>query len=271
MVLSSILAAAQTVPAVPTSWDIFSSELLGTFLLIAVGTAVTAANFLPKSKAFGSGWVVVTFGWGFAVFVGVYGAWKTGGHLNPVVTLSKVIAHGFDPDVTLNGLALGSGGVAVTAMNVFLYIAAQFLGAFVGAVVAWVALRQHYDEPTSPEVKLGTFATGPAIRNSWWNFLTEVVATGILVLWVTVSGGTPTQIGPLAVALVIVVIGMGLGGPTGYALNPARDFSPRLAHALLPFKGKGSSDWSYAWIPFAGPIVGSVIGTVIGYGMGMGV
>ncbi len=258
-------------PAVPTGWDIFASEFLGTFLLIAAGTCVTAANLLPKSKAQNSGWVVITIGWGFAVYVGVYAAWKTGGHLNPAVTLAKVIAHMIDPAVTLNGLQLGAGGIAVTPNNVLLYVLAQFVGAFLGAGVAWLAFRKHYDEDLDPAIKLGSFATGPAIRSYGWNLLTEILATATLVAWVFVSGGTPTQVGPLAVAFVVVLIGMGFGGATGYALNPARDLGPRIAHAVLPIKGKGGSDWSYAWVPIVGPLIGAVLGTILPYALGMAV
>jgi glycerol uptake facilitator protein len=271
MMLDALLTVATTtdVPAVPTPWDMFSSEFLGTAIMMTIGTAVTAAVFLPRSKASNSGWVVVTLGWGFAVFAGCYGAWKTGAHLNPSVTVAKVVAHGFDGSVTLNGLPVGQGGIPVSAGNVGIYLAAQFLGAFVGAVLAWLALKRQYDQPTEPGVKLGTFATGPAVRSYGWNFVTEVVATGILVAWVLVSGGTPTQIGPLAVALVIVTIGMGLGGATGYALNPARDLSPRIAYTILPIPGKTPADWSYSWIPITAPIVGSSLATVAVYALGM--
>lgn len=269
MVLETALAAVAAVPAIPTGWDAFSSEFLGTAMMMAVGTAVTACNVLPKSKGRNAGWVLVTLGWGFAVFVGVYGAWKTGGHLNPAVTVGRVVAHAFDPDVTLNGFAMGKGGLAVSAGNVLLYFAGQFLGAFVGTVIAWLAFRRHYNEDLDPAQKLGTFSTGPAIRSYGDNFFTEFIATAILMTWILVSGGTPTQIGPLAVALVIVVIGMGLGGPTGYALNPARDLSPRIAHAILPIKGKGGSDWGYAWIPILGPLAGAAFGAVVAYVFGM--
>lgn len=269
MVLTSIMQTASLLPASLSAWDIFFSEFLGTALMMATGTAVNAANTLPKSKGRGSGWVLITIGWGFAVFIGVYGGWKTGGHLNPAVTLAKVVAHGFDPSVTLNGAAIGEGGVAVNGANVALYLAGQFLGAFVGAVVAWLAFKKHYDEPLDNDSKLGTFSTMPAIRSYGWNFCTELVATAILVTFVLVSGGTPTQIGPVAIAFVIVVLGMGLGGPTGYAMNPARDLSPRIAFTILPIPGKTSSDWAYSWVPILGPLAGAVVGTVISYGLNM--
>lgn len=133
-------------------------------------------------------------------------------------------------------------------------------GAFVGAVIAWLAYKQHYDEDCDPALKLGTFATGPEIRSPFWNTLTEVIGTWVLVIWVIISGYTSgTAIGPLGVALLIVAIGASLGGPTGYAINPARDLGPRIAHAVLPIKGKGGSDWGYAWVPIVGPLIGGVL------------
>ncbi|MDO4412523.1 MIP/aquaporin family protein [Cutibacterium sp.] len=236
--------------AVPAA-TIFGSEFLGTMILILLGCGVVANNSLPKSKGHANapGSLQINWGWGFGVMFGVYAAYKTGGHLNPAVTIGLAIA----------GKDLAPG-IPATAGNIVIYIVAQFLGAFVGAVLCWLAYKQHYDEECDPAVKLGTFATGPEIRNPWWNTLTEAIGTWVLVLWVIISGYTQgVAIGPLAVALLIVAIGASLGGPTGYAINPARDLSPRLAHAVLPIKGKGGSDWGYAWIPIVGPIIGAVL------------
>ena len=162
------------------------------------------------------------------------------------------------------GLAIAgkdlSPGIPATAGNITIYILAQFAGAFVGAVLCWLAYKQHYDEDCDPALKLGTFATGPEIRNPLWNTITEAIGTWVLVLWVILSGFTQgVKIGPLAVGLLIVSIGASLGGPTGYAINPARDLSPRIAHAVLPIKGKGDSDWGYAWVPVVGPMIGAVL------------
>jgi glycerol uptake facilitator protein len=146
----------------------------------------------------------------------------------------------------------------------FIYFAAELIGAILGAVLAFLAYKKHFDLEAPPETKLGVFATGPAVRSYTWNFITEVIATFVLVFFVVVSGRTPHGLGPLAVALLVVGIGASLGGPTGYAINPARDLGPRIAHAILPIKGKGSSDWSYSWVPVLGPLVGAVLAGLLG-------
>ena len=236
--------------AVPAA-TIFGSEFLGTLILILLGCGVVANNLLPKSKGHANapGSLQINWGWGFAVMFGVYAAYKTGGHLNPAVTIGLAIA----------GKDLAPG-ILATAGNITIYILAQFAGAFVGAVLCWLAYKQHYDEDCDPALKLGTFATGPEIRNPLWNTITEAIGTWVLVLWVIISGFTQgVTIGPLAVGMLIVSIGASLGGPTGYAINPARDLAPRIAHAVLPIKGKGDSDWGYAWVPVAGPIIGAVL------------
>lgn len=243
--------------------QIFVSEFLGTAVLLLLGGGVVANAILPKTKGNGGGWLLINFGWGFAVFAGVYVAFSTGGHLNPAVTVAKVVAHMFDPSVTL------AGEIQVTAVNVAVYLLAQFLGAFVGAVLMWMSYKNHFEEEAPAGIKLAVFATGPEIRNYGWNVVTEVIGTFVLILWVLVSGHTESAIGPLGVALIIVVIGNSLGGPTGYALNPARDLSPRIAHALLPIPGKGGSDWGYSWVPVVGPIIGAVLATVVVYGFGL--
>ncbi|OFS44721.1 glycerol transporter [Propionibacterium sp. HMSC067A02] len=236
--------------AVPGA-TIFGSEFLGTLILILLGCGVVANNLLPKSKGHANapGSLQINWGWGFGVMFGVYAAYKTGGHLNPAVTVGLAIA----------GKDLAPG-IPATAGNITIYILAQFSGAFVGAVLCWLAYKQHYDEDCDPALKLGTFATGPEVRNPLWNTITEAIGTWVLVLWVILSGFTQgVKIGPLAVGLLIVSIGASLGGPTGYAINPARDLSPRIAHAVLPIKGKGDSDWGYAWVPVVGPMIGAVL------------
>ena len=151
-----------------------------------------------------------------------------------------------------------------------MYFAAQFLGAFVGAVLAYLAFKKQFDQDCDPALKLGVFSTGPEVRSYGWNLVTEAIGTAVLIVFVMVAGGTPSAVGPLAVALVIVGIGASLGGPTGYAINPARDLGPRIAHAVLPIKGKGGSDWGYAWVPVVGPIIGAVVAVVVVYLLGLG-
>lgn len=237
--------------------QIFASEFLGTMVLLLLGAGVCATNNLNKSKGKGSGWVLINFGWAFAVFAGVYVAFSTGGHLNPAVTIGKAVAFMMDGKTEL------ATGVPVTAANIAIYIIAQFLGAFVGAVLAWATYKKQFDADADPAAKLGCFATGPEVRSPGWNVVTEAVGTFVLVFWVFVSGGTESGLGPLGVALIIFAIGASTGGPTGYAINPARDFAPRLAHQVLPIPGKGSSDWGYAWVPFVGPILGAIIAALI--------
>ncbi|WP_022867463.1 MIP/aquaporin family protein [Schaalia vaccimaxillae] len=243
--------------------QIFMQEFLGTAVLLLLGGGVVAQNILPKTKGHGGGWLLVNWGWGLAVLAGVYVAHGTGGHLNPAVTIAKVIGHMFDPAVTL------AGEIPVTVANVAIYIVAQFLGAFLGAVLCWLTYKKHFDEDCDPAIKLGVFSTGPEIRSYGWNLFTEAIGTAVLILWIWVSGYTETAIGPLGVALIIVVIGNSLGGPTGYAINPARDLGPRIAHAVLPIKGKGGSDWDYSWVPVVGPVVGAIVATVIAFVSGL--
>jgi glycerol uptake facilitator protein len=203
---------------------------------------------------------MINFGWGIGVFAGVYAAYKSGGHLNPAVTLG-IIASG--------QTQWGPSGIEITFGSTMAYIGAQFIGAFLGAIIAWVAYKQHYDDEPDPATKLGTFSTGPAIRSYGWNLATEIIATFVLVYWVLIAGGSPSGLGPLAVAMLIVGIGASLGGPTGYAINPARDLGPRIAHALLPIKGKGSSDWGYSWVPVVGPIIGGLIAGLLAQAVGL--
>jgi len=224
---------------------IFLYETLGTMMLLLLGCGVVATAILKGSKGENGGWLLITFGWGLGVYVGVYVAFPTGAHLNPAVTVSQWM--------------MGN----ISAEQAFVYFGAELLGAFLGAVLCWVAFREHFDAEPDPGKKLGVFSTGPAMRTPVWNILTEIIATFVLIFWILIAGGTPTQVGPLAVALVVIGVGASLGGPTGYAINPARDLGPRIAHAVLPIKGKGSSDWSYAWIPVVAPIVGAVLATLL--------
>ena len=235
-----------------TLTQIFASEALGTFLLILLGCGVVAGVVLPTSKAKDSGWIVITMAWGLAVFVGVYAAYKTGAHLNPAVTIGLAVA----------GRDLAEG-IPASATNIVVYFAAQMVGAILGATAVWLTYKKQFDQKADAAAKLGVFATGPAVRSYGWNVVTEAVGTFVLLAWIIASGKTPSGLGPLAVALVIVVIGLSLGGPTGYAINPARDLGPRIAHAILPIPGKGGSDWAYSWVPIVGPLIGAVAAGLI--------
>ncbi|NEM92223.1 aquaporin [Galbitalea soli] len=234
----------------------FLSEIVGTGTLVLLGTGVVANVALIKNKGFNGGFLMVTIGWGLAVFAGVTVAYNSGAHLNPAVTLGLVAS----------GAKTFGLGVAVSLGSVLTYIAGQFIGAILGAVVCWLAYKKHFDEEPEPANKLGVFSTGPAIRSYAWNLVTEIIGTFVLVFVVLAFGGGRqgatgglAALGALPVALLVIVIGTSLGGPTGYAINPARDLGPRIAHAFLPIKGKGSSDWSYAWVPVVGPIIGGLL------------
>jgi glycerol uptake facilitator protein len=210
-----------------------------------------------KSKGQNGGWLLINFGWGLAVFSGVLVAFATGGHLNPAVTIGMVVA-GKD----IGGLAPSDSGYVGM---VCIYILAQLVGAFVGAALAWLAYKKQFDIDQPEGSKLGVFATGPAERSYAWNLVTEAIGTFVLVFIVLISGygqGTSVNMGwlnALGVAFLIVAIGASLGGPTGYAINPARDLMPRLWHAVMPAPNKGSSDWAYSWVPVVGPIIGGVV------------
>jgi glycerol uptake facilitator protein len=232
--------------------SIIGAETIGTALLILLGDGVVAAVLLNKSKAQDSGWIVITFGWGFAVMVGAYSVGHfDGAALNPAVTLG----------LWINGNINGS-----FAWHQWV---GEFLGAFIGATLVYLSYFTHWRETEDPGLKLAVFCTGPAIRNYFWNFVTEVVGTCVLVfgiLFLTGSFQGPVLAGglnTLLVAFLVVSIGMSLGGPTGYAINPARDLGPRIMHFLLPIPGKGSSDWSYSWVPVLGPLVGGAIGALL--------
>ena len=234
----------------PSALGIFASEFFGTFILILLGAGVCAAVTLKKSYAKDAGWVVITFGWGLAVFTAVYLSFLSGAHLNPAVTVGLATA----------GRDLATG-VPATAGNIALYIIAQMLGAIAGAIAAYLTYKKHFDE--DPGDRLGIFATGPAIKSYGWNVVTEVLGTFVLIGWIIASGKTPSELGPLAVALVVVSIGMSLGGATGYAINPARDLGPRIAYTFLPIPGKTGSNWAYSWVPVLGPILGGVLAGLI--------
>lgn len=249
-----VLAAAA--PPTISLGDVFLSELFGTAVLVLLGVGVVANVLLTQTKGHGGGTLMINFGWGLAVFAGVYVAYRSGAHLNPAVTLG----------LWVSGAADYAPGVEVTAGSTAVYLVAQFVGAFAGAVVAYLAYRDHFDAEPDPESKLGCFATSPAIKNHPWNLVTEVIATFILVYVVLRFGNTPSQLGPLAVALLVVGIGASLGGPTGYAINPARDLGPRFAHAVLPIAGKGSSRWSYSWVPVVGPLLGGILAGLVARG-----
>ena len=236
------------------SLEVFVAETFGTFMLLLLGTGVVANVALAGTKGNNGGFLMVNFGWGLAVFAGVYVAALSGAHLNFAVTVG----------LWANGdVGEFAPGVDKNVVNALGYLAAQMLGSILGAVGTWLAYKQHFDAEPDPANKLGVFSTGPAIRNYGWNLVTEIIGTFVLVFVILAFAGTPTEIGPLAVALLVVGIGASLGGPTGYAINPNRDLGPRIAHAFLPIKGKGSSDWSYAWVPVVGPIIGGLLGGLV--------
>jgi len=235
------------------SLDIFLSETLGTMLLILLGDGVVAGVLLAKSKANASGWIVITMAWAFAVFTGVVVAGPvSGAHLNPAVTLGVAVN-------TLLGGGTLDAGLFIT------YIAGEFAGAMIGAFLVWLHYYPHWAETEDKGLKLAVFATGPAIRNVTWNFVSEVIGTFVLVFVVLAFGNNKglAGLGPLSVALLVLVIGLALGGTTGYAINPARDLGPRIMHAILPIAGKGSSDWEYSWIPVVGPLVGGAVAAIV--------
>ena len=234
---------------------VFLSELVGTAMLVLLGCGVVANVALIKTKGFNGGFLMVNIGWGLAVFAGVIVSYASGAHINPAVTLGLALNHG------VSGNSEFLPGVPIDVLSILTYIGAQLIGAIIGAVFVWLAYKQHFDEEPDPGAKLGVFSTGPAIRSYGWNFVTEVIGTFVLVFVIIgfTNGGTPAELGAIPVAFLVIAIGASLGGPTGYAINPARDLGPRIAHAFLPIKGKGGSDWAYSWVPVLGPITGGVI------------
>ncbi len=238
----------------PSLADVFLSEVLGTATLTLLGCGVVANALLARTKGFAGGPLFINFGWGLAVFAGVYVAYASGAHLNPAVTIGLLVS-GSDY----------APGVEATLGSTLVYFSAEMIGGFLGAVVCWLAYKQHFDATEDGSLKLAVFSTGPEIRSYPWNVLTEVIATFVLVLVILLFGRTPAALGAIPVALLVVGIGASLGGPTGYAINPARDLGPRIAHALLPIPGKGGSDWAYAWVPVVGPVIGGALAGVVFY------
>ena len=228
----------------------FWGEFFGTMVVIVLGNGVVAGALLNKSKGQGGGWLAITTGWAVAVFAGVAVASAMGdadGHLNPAFTVASVLMTGH-------------------ASRLVTYVPAQILGAFVGAVLVWLHYKPHWAATPEQDLKFGCFATSPAIRNPFWNFFSEVVGTFVLVLVATAlfsrrvsPGGLAPGLGPMLIGALVWGIGLSLGGSTGYAINPARDLGPRLAHSVLPIAGKGGSDWGYAWVPILGPCVGAAL------------
>ena len=229
--------------------DAFLGEILGTFLLILLGGTVNANVSLKDTKGNSSGWIVITFGWGLSVFVAVFVvAGVSGAHLNPAVTIGLALAGKFSWDLVAG------------------YLLAQLIGAFLGAMFTWIQFKDHFDRTEDSISKLGVFSTIPAIPNKISNLISEILGTFVLVLGVLYVAAPDVGLGALdalPVALLVVVIGMGMGGTTGYAINPARDLGPRIAHFILPIKEKGSSDWGYSWIPVLGPIIGAAIASLV--------
>jgi glycerol uptake facilitator protein len=238
------------------------AEAIGTMILVLLGDGVVANVLLARSKGQNAGWIVITTGWGTAVAIAVYAVGRiSGAHLNPAVTLGLASIGSFP----LN--------------DVPGYVLAQMAGAFAGAVLVWLAYLPHWAASADPDAKLAVFATGPAIRQPMSNLVTEVIGTAMLVFGVLAIAANAQLLArpgdvdlsvvfsrglqPLLVGILVLAIGLSLGGPTGYAINPARDLGPRLAHAVLPIPGKRDSDWSYAWIPVVGPLVGGILGAVV--------
>lgn len=228
-------------------------EFIGTAILVLFGDGVVASNILKKSKGENGGWVVVTIAWGLAVMLGVFISGPySGAHLNPAVTLGLAAAGTFSWSLVVP------------------YIVAQMLGGFMGAVLVYLYYKDHYDATDDPAAKLATFCTAPAIRNYGRNLFSEIVGTFMLVfviLALSIDGNTSEvgmgALGAFPVAMLIIALGMSLGGTTGYAINPARDLAPRIAHAILPIEGKGSNDWEYSWVPVVGPIIGGFIAAAL--------
>jgi len=225
----------------------FIAELLGTMILVLLGDGVVANVLLKKSKGENSGWIVIATGWGFAVAMAVYVAgWISGAHINPAVTIGFIAIGELSPKEALP------------------YISGQMTGAFLGAVLVWLTYMPHWKATKNADHKLLIFCTMPAIRKRRWNLLAEIIGTAMLLLGIlginNTHNGIGTGAGPYLVGMLVLSIGLSLGGPTGYAINPARDLAPRIAHFLLPIPGKRDSDWSYAWVPVIDPVIGCLIG-----------
>lgn len=239
----------------------FTAEIIGTMLLVILGDGVVANVLLKQSKGNGGGWIVITAGWGFAVMVGAYSVgWISGAHLNPAVTIAFAAAGVQNAD-----------GVPFPWSNIPFYVGGQMIGAFLGAIVVWLAYLPHWGITEDKAAVRGVFCTAPAVRNPIANLITEIIGTFVLLVGVLAIPsvknldpklGFSSGLGPLLVGFLVWSIGLSLGGPTGYAINPARDLGPRIAHALLPIPGKTDSDWGYAWIPVVGPVIGGIAGAL---------
>lgn len=228
--------------------DGFIGELIGTFLLILLGCGVNAGVNLNKSNSKESGWIVITMGWALAVTIGVYASgFLSAAHLNPAVTIAFAVNGSF------------------AWAEVVPYIAGQMIGAILGAVTVWLAYHEQFEATNEEGSILGTFATGPQVESPVWNLMTEIIGTAVLVIGVMALGANQISDGlnPMIVGIIVGGVGLSLGGPTGYAINPARDLGPRIAHAFLPISGKGGSNWGYAWVPIAGPIIGAIIAALV--------
>ena len=227
----------------------FLAEFIGTMFIMLLGNSVVANVLLTKTKGNNSGLLVIAFGWGIGVFVGVYSsAAVSGAHLNPAITIALATIGKFEWS------------------NVPLYIVAQFLGAMTGSFLMWLAYKQHFDETGDADLKLAVFCNAPAIPNVFYNLMTEAIGTFVLMLGVLFIAAPQNSLGALdalPVALLVLGIGLSLGGPTGYAINPARDLGPRIMHFILPIKSKRNSNWSYSWIPVVGPIAGAVVAALL--------
>lgn len=227
---------------------IFLAELLGTMILILLGNGVVANTVLKKSKGENSGWLTICFGWALGVAI-------------PAVMFGSVSGAHFNPALTIGLAVIGKFAWS----SVPTYLAAQFIGAFIGAVLVFTYFYPHYKETEDKGAKLATFATGPAIKNTVFNFISEFIGTAILIFTILGVGtaNVVEGVGPIIVGGIILAMGVCLGGTTGYAINPFRDLAPRIAHAILPIPGKGDSDWGYAWIPVVGPLLGGVVGAIL--------
>ena len=227
----------------------FFAEFFGTAMILVFGSGVVSNVLLTKTKGYNSGWIVISFGWGIGVFTGILiAAPISGAHLNPAVTIALVLAHKFSPSLMP------------------LYISAQVLGAMFGSGLAWLAYKKHFDATDDADLKLAVFCTSPNIRSYWYNVATEVIGTYVLALAVLYMAAPDVGLGALnalPVALVVVGIGLSLGGPTGYAINPARDIGPRIMHFFLPIPNKRNSDWKYSWVPILGPMLGASFAAVM--------
>ncbi len=242
-------------------WNEYIAEVIGTFILVLLGNGVVANVVLSKTKGHDSGWIVISFGWGMAVFIAVVAVGEiSGAHINPAVSIGLAIAGQFP------------------WIKVIPYIISQFIGAWLGAITVWITYKNHYDITEDPGAIQATFCTAPEIRNNLNNFLTELIGTFILIfviLYFTEPKITANELGEvkaglgslgaLPVGLLVFAIGLSLGGPTGYAINPARDLGPRMIHALLPIPSKGGNGWDYSWIPVSGPVTGAVLAALLHY------